>query len=289
MRIRDIEIGYDQQVFVVAEIGINHNGDVEIAKQLINGAVNSGCNAVKFQKRTVDIVYTSEELARPRESPFGTTNGDLKRGLEFGKKEYDRIDEYCRSLNMTWYASPWDEQSVDFLEQYDPPCYKIASACNRDRELLTYIKSKNRPIIVSLGMTCEADEKTIIDFIGEEDLVVLHCTSTYPAKDDELNLCNIKRLITRYPKAIIGYSGHEIGVYSSLVAATLGACVIERHLTLDRAMWGSDQAASLEVIGMVRLVKELRSLSLYIGNGSKGVLESEKPIEAKLRRKVTLA
>jgi N-acetylneuraminate synthase len=288
MNIGTKQICYNFRPFFIAEIGINHNGDIEIAKELIKGAVEAGCDAVKFQKRTIDIVYSQAELAKPRESPFGLTNGDLKRALEFGKKEYDQIDEYCKTLGIIWFASPWDEQSVDFLEQYDPPCYKIASACNKDRELMAYIKSKKRPIIVSLGMTDESDEKKIVDFFGEGNLIILHCTSTYPSKDHELNLANIKRLISEYPKAFVGYSGHEIGVYSSLVAATLGACVIERHITLDRAMWGSDQAASLELAGLSRLIKELRSLPLYVGNNFRVVLESEKPIEAKLRRKTTL-
>ena len=282
-------IGYDQPVFVVAEIGINHNGDLNIAKQLIDGAKAAGCDAVKFQKRTIEVVYTLEELARLRENPFGSTNGDLKRGLEFGKKEYDEIDRYCKSSGIMWFASPWDEQSVDFLERYDPPCYKIASACNKDKELMARIKAMGRPIIVSMGMTDDLGIECIVDFLGEKNLVILHCVSTYPAKDNELHLANIPQLIGKYPKALVGYSGHEVGVYSSLVAAALGACVIERHITLGRAMWGSDQAASLEMIGLHKLVKELKSLKRdYLGQSIKVVLDSEKQIETKLRRKKTL-
>ena len=282
-------IGYDQPVFVVAEIGINHNGDLNIAKQLIDGAKAAGCDAVKFQKRTIEVVYTLEELARLRENPFGSTNGDLKRGLEFGKKEYDEIDRYCKSSGIMWFASPWDEQSVDFLERYDPPCYKIASACNKDKELMARIKAMGRPIIVSMGMTDDLGIECIVDFLGEKNLVILHCVSTYPAKDNELHLANIPRLIGKYPNALVGYSGHEVGVYSSLVAAALGACVIERHITLGRAMWGSDQAASLEMIGLHKLVKELKSLKRdYLGQSIKVVLDSEKQIETKLRRKKTL-
>lgn len=281
-------IGEGCPVFVIGEIGINHNGDLNIAKQLIDGALVAGCDAVKFQKRTVDVVYTAAELAKPRENPFGPTNGDLKRGLEFGKKEYDEINRYCRERGILWFASPWDEESVDFLAQYNPPCYKVASACNMDRGLLERIKSKKRPVIVSVGMTSEEDVQKIVEFLGEENLVLLHCVATYPAKDQELNLKNIPAFIKKFPRAFVGYSGHEVGLYATLVAASLGACVVERHITLDRAMWGSDQAASIEIGGLVKLVKELRLLDKYLGQDVKVVLDSEKPVEAKLRRKRTL-
>lgn len=282
------EVGYNYNPFFIAEIGINHNGDLDIAKRLIDEAVIAGCDAVKFQKRTIDVVYTFEELARPRENPFGSLNGDLKRGLEFRKEEYDEIDRYCKEKGILWFASPWDKQSVDFLEQYNPPCYKIASACNQDRELLAYIKSKGRPIMVSLGMTDSKTSEKIVDFLGEKNLIILHCTSTYPSKDVELHLSNIPRMIRKYPDALIGYSGHEVGVYSSLIAATLGACVVERHVTLDRSMWGSDQAASLEVVGLRKLLRELKTLKSYLGDSEKQILESEKSIDLKLRRKRTL-
>lgn len=288
IKIGDRIIGYDQDPFVIAEIGINHNGDIEVAKQMIEAAAKLGCDAVKFQKRTVDVVYSPEDLVRPRENPFGPTSGDLKRGLEFRKKEYDIIDKLCKKKGILWFASPWDEQSVDFLEQYNPPCYKIASACNLDKGLLSYIKSKGRPIIVSSGMTDEIEVEKVVGFLGEKGLVLMHCTSTYPCSDLELHLRNIPRLINKYPKAFIGYSGHEVGVYSSLVAAALGACVIERHITLDRSMWGSDQAASLEVEGFHRLIKELKSLPSYLGKNEKRVLESEQPVAIKLRRVDTL-
>lgn len=288
MQLGNKTIGYDQTPFVIAEIGINHNGDIELAKKLIDTAIESGVDAVKFQKRTIDIVYTPEELARERKNPFGPTNGDLKRGLEFDKTRYDEIDRYCKEKGILWFASPWDEASVDFLEQYNPPIYKIASACNQDKELLSHIKSKGRPIIVSTGMTDEATIDRIVNFLGEENLIILHCTATYPAPISELNLSNIPQLIKKYPKSLIGYSGHEVGVFSSLVAATLGACVIERHITLDRTMWGSDHAASLEPMGFQKLITELRDLKTYLGNDRKIVLETEKPIEAKLRRKRTL-
>jgi len=281
-------VGPGQPCFVTAEIGINHNGSLELAKKLIDTAVIAKCDAVKFQKRTVDVVYTPEELAKPRENTFGPTNGDLKRGLEFGQTEYEEIDRYCKEKGVLWFASPWDEASVDFLEQYDPPCYKIASACNGDRDLMEYIKSKNRQIIVSIGMTNDAMVDRIVELLGEEGLIIMHCTATYPSKDSELHLANIPRLINKYPKAVIGYSGHEVGVYSTLVAAALGACVIERHISIDRTMWGSDQAASLETTGLHRLMKELNVLTDYRGKDVKVILESEKPIAAKLRRLKTL-
>jgi len=289
VKIRNKLVGYDQPVFVVAEIGINHNGSVETAKQLIDMAVMAGCDAVKFQKRTVDVVYTPEELAKPRDNPFGPTNGDLKRGLEFGKKEYDEVNRYCKEKGVLWFASPWDEASVDFLEQYNPPCYKIASACNLDKDLMAYVKSKGKPVIVSIGMCDEGRVERIVNFFGEDGLIVLHCTANYPAKDSQLHLANIPRLIKKYPKALIGYSGHEVGAFSSLVAGALGACVIERHVTFDRTLWGTDQVASLELVGLHKLVKELRSLTRdYLGDPVKTILESEKPVEAKLRRKATL-
>lgn len=281
-------IGYEEPPFFIAEVGINHNGSLETAKKLIDMAALAGCDAVKFQKRTIDVVYTPEELAKPRESVFGNTNGDLKRGLEFGKQEYDEIDRYCKEKGIIWFASPWDEQSVDFLEQYNPPFYKIASACNCDKGLLECIKSKGRPIMVSFGMTEEPVMEKVVELLGEENFVILHCNSTYPSKDSELDLNNIPRLIQKYPKSFIGYSGHEPGLYSTLAAACLGACVIERHITLDRAMWGSDQAASVEGVGLMKLVRDIKSIPVWRGEKHKRVFESEKPIAQKLRRKNTI-
>ena len=275
-------------LFVIGEIGINHNGSLEIAKKLIDAAHSVGADAVKFQKRTVDVVYSPEELARERDNPFGKTNGDLKRGLEFGKKEYDEIDRYSKEKGILWSASPWDEGSVDFLEQYDPPFYKIASASATDKDLITYIKSKGRPVIVSTGMMDDAMIDSVVKILGEDGLVIMHCTATYPAKNTELHIRNIPRLIKKYPKAHIGYSGHEVGVWSTLVAASLGACVLERHITLDRAMWGSDQAASLEVPGFEHLIKQIRILPEVFGEDKKVILESEAPIAKKLRRKNTI-
>ncbi len=276
-------IGPGQPCFVIAEIGINHNGDLGVAKKLIDAAVNCGCDAVKFQKRTVDVVYTKEELARPRENPFGQTNGDLKRGLEFGEKQYKEIDRYCKEKNILWTASCWDEGSVDFLQQFTPPFSKIASACLTDDELLTYQRKTGRPIILSTGMSTLAQIDHAIEVLGKENLVVLHCTSTYPSKLEELNLNVIPVLAARYGIPI-GYSGHEVGLSPSFAAAVLGACVVERHITLDRAMWGSDQAASIEPQGFERLVRDIRVWETVKGDGVKMVYDSEKPIIEKLRR-----
>ena len=276
-------VGEGEQPFIVAEIGINHNGDINIAKKLIDMAVFAGCDAVKFQKRTIELVYTPEELSKERESPFGATNGDLKRGLEFGKKEYKEIGRYCKQRGIMWFASPWDVKSVDFLEKFNVLCYKIASACLTDDELLKYVKSKGRPIILSTGMSTIEQIKHAVEILGEDNLVLLHCTSTYPSVDGELNLKVIPWMKENF-NCPIGYSGHEVGVYSSLVAVVLGACAVERHITLDRAMWGSDQAASLEPNGLNRLVRDIRLVPVWLGDGKKRVFESEIPILQKLRR-----
>ena len=253
VRIAEREIGPDHPTFVVAEIGINHNGSLQTAKQLIDAAVSAGCDAVKFQKRSVEVVYTSEELARPRESPFGATNGDLKRGLEFGVDQYAEIDRYCADKNIMWFASCWDEASVDVIEQFKPACYKIASASLTDDGLLRHHRSTGRPLIASTGMSTLEQIDHSVEVLGQRDLVLLHTTSTYPSEVAELNLRAIPRLVERYGIPI-GYSGHEVGLYTTLAAVVLGACVVERHITLDRAMWGSDQAASVEPQGFGRLV-----------------------------------
>lgn len=285
VQIGDRLVGEGQPCAVIAEIGINHNGLLEHARRLISAAVLAGCDAVKFQKRTVDVVYSPEELSRPRESPFGTTNGDLKRGLEFGHEEYQVIDEYCKSHNIFWFASCWDEASVDFIEAFDPPCYKIASASLTDDNLLRYHRQFDRPIILSTGMSTLEEIDHAVDVLGTQDLILMHCTSTYPAKVEELNLLAIPRLQERYGVPV-GYSGHEVGLSTSLAAAVLGACMIERHITLDRAMWGSDQAASVEPHGFARLVRDIHTNEAAMGDGIKRVYDSEMPIKEKLRRKV---
>jgi N-acetylneuraminate synthase len=276
-------VGARNPCYVIAEIGINHNGDLDIAKQLIDVAVTAGADAVKFQKRTVDVVYTPEELARPRENPFGPTNGDLKRGLEFGEDDYAEIDAYCADKNIAWFASCWDEASVDFIDQFKPPCYKIASASLTDDDLLAHTRSKGKPIILSTGMSSLEQIDHAVQVLGKHALIILHSSSTYPAHYEELNLRVIPVLAHQFAVPV-GYSGHETGIPSSVAAVALGACMVERHLTLDRALWGSDHAASLEPNGLTRLVRDIRLVETAMGDGVKRVLEREKPIIEKLRR-----
>ncbi len=283
VRIGNFHVGEGEPCFIIGEIGINHNGDLQLAKKLISVAAASGCDAVKFQKRTVEVVYTPEELARPRESPFGTTNGDLKKGLEFGCDQYAEIDRFCRSLGIMWFASCWDQGSVDFIEAFDPSCYKIASACLTDDHLLRHYRSKGRPILMSTGMSTIEQIDHAVEILGRENLILLHCTSTYPSKIEELNLRVIPHLIDRYDVPV-GYSGHEVGLYTTLAAVVLGACVVERHITLDRAMWGSDQAASVEPQGISRLVKDIHAVEIAVGDGNKRVYDSEIAVMRKLRR-----
>ncbi len=277
------QVGHNHPCFIVAEIGINHNGDLDVAKRLIAAAVDAGCDAVKFQKRTVEAVYTPEELACPRENPFGPTNGDLKRGLEFGEAEFREIDAYCRARAIPWFASCWDEASVDFMEQIDPPCYKIASASLTNENLLRRHHRTGRPLILSTGMSTIDEIRRAVGILGQENLVLLHCTSTYPSEPEELNLQVIVTLGQELD-CPVGYSGHEVGLQTSLAAVVLGACLVERHITLDRAMWGSDQAASVEPQGFARLVRDIRVIELALGDGVKRVYESELPIRTKLRR-----
>jgi N-acetylneuraminate synthase len=283
IRIGDRIVGEDQPCFIIAEIGINHNGDIDLAKRLISVAVAAGCDAVKFQKRTIKVVYTQEELAKPRENPFGPTNGDLKYGLEFEQEEYEEIDAFCKSVKMCWLASPWDEGSVDFLEQFHLPVYKIASASLTDDNLLRYIRNTGKPIILSTGMSTYAEIDQAVDVLGKQNLILMHATSTYPANYNELNLRAIPTMAARYGVPI-GYSGHETGIPTSVCAAVLGACSVERHITLDRAGWGSDQAASLEPNGITRLVRDIRLWEQSKGDGIKQVYEREFPIIKKLRR-----
>lgn len=283
LRLGDRLVGDGQPCMVIAEIGINHNGDIELAKKLVDVAYLAGCGAVKFQKRTVDVVYTPEELAKPRESPFGETNGDLKRGLEFGQTEYAQIDEYCRSKGMPWTASCWDAASVDFIDQFAPPFYKIASACLTDDELLRHTRSKGKPAVLSTGMSSLEQIDHAVEVLGTQDLVLLHCCAAYPANYADLNLRVMSALRDRY-QVPVGYSGHETGLPSSVAAAALGACIVERHITTDRALWGSDHAASLEPNGIMRLVRDIRLVEEAMGDSSKRVLPVEVPIMEKLRR-----
>ena len=283
VRIGNKIVGDGQPCFIIGEIGINHNGNVDIAKKLIDIAVFTGCDAVKFQKRTVDIVYTQEELAMPRPNPFGETNGDLKRGLEFGYDEYKIIDDYCKEKNIIWFASCWDEDSVDFIDEFDPPCYKISSASLTDDELLKYTKSKGKPILLSTGMSTQEEVDHALDILGN-DIILYHCTSTYPTDNSEINLNVILNYKARY-RFPVGYSGHEKGLMPSILAAAMGANSIERHITFDRTTWGSDHAASLEPEGLYRMIRDIRQIPGVLGDGEKTVYDSEKSIIKKLRRK----
>lgn len=276
-------VGAGEPTLVIAEIGINHNGSLELALQMIAAAASAGCHAVKFQKRTVDRVYSAAELAQPRESPFGKTNGDLKRGLEFGHAEYEVIARACRTAGLLWFASCWDEASVDFIETFDPPCYKIASPSLTDHELLRRHRLTGRPLLVSTGMSTLDEIDAAVEVLGRGQLVLMHCTSTYPSRTAELNLRMIPRLAERF-EVPIGYSGHEVGLTTTVAAVVLGAAVVERHLTLDRAMWGSDQAASVEPQGFARLVKDVAAVRVALGDGVKRVYDSEQPALRKLRR-----
>jgi len=284
MKIGKHNIGKNNPVFIVAEIGINHNGDTKLAKELIAVAVDAGCDAVKFQKRTIEDVYTKEELDKPRESPWGTTNREQKEGLEFGFEEYKEINKYCKEKNILWFASAWDEKSLDFLEQFDLPCHKIASAMLTDDEFLKKVRATGKPVILSTGMSTMEQIEHAVDVLGKEKLAILHCTSTYPSKLEELNLSVIKVLENTF-NVPVGYSGHEAGITPTVAAVVLGACIIERHITLDRSMYGSDQSASVEPHGIRRLVRDVREVPVILGDGKKKIYDSEKPIIEKLRKK----
>lgn len=277
-------VGDTQPVYIVAEIGLNHNGSVDIAKQLIDAAVLAGCDAVKFQKRTPEVCVPPEQRDVLRETPWGLiTYLQYRYKVELGKDDYAEIDRHCRARSITWFASCWDEASVDLVEQFNPACFKVASASLTDDNLLRHYRKTGKPIIASTGMSTIDQIDHAVEVLGRQDLVLLHATSTYPSKLEELNLRVIPRLIERYGVPI-GYSGHEVGLYTTLAAVVLGACVIERHITLDRAMWGSDQAASVEPQGFARLVKDIRAVEAGLGDGVKRVYESEIPVMRKLRR-----
>ncbi len=278
-------VGDGHPTYIVAELGINHNGDIEIAKAMIDAAVHARVDAVKFQKRTPEICTPPEQQKQMRETPWGyITYLEYRYKVEFGLEEYREIDRYCKEKGIPWFASVWDEPSVDFMEQFDIPAYKIPSAALTDHALLRYLRRTGRPIILSTGMSTMDQIRRAVDVLGTENLILTHCTSTYPCDPEELNLRMIQTLRNEFPDVPIGYSGHEVGLVTSVVAVALGACLVERHLTLDRAMWGSDQAASVEPGGFERLVKYIRVTEAALGDGIKRVYESEKPSLRKLRR-----
>ena len=278
-------IGDGHPTFIIAEIGINHNGDLGVAKRLIDVAVMAGCDAVKFQKRTPEKAVPPEYQNVMRETPWGIISYlEYRRKVEFGFDEYNEIDRYCQDKGILWFASCWDEDSVDFIEQFSPPCYKIASASLTDIRLLNKIRSKGRPIILSTGMSTFEEIEQGVSTLGTENLAIAHSTSTYPCPPGELNLRMIKTLQKHF-NCPVGYSGHEVGLQTTLAAITLGAAFVERHITLDRAMWGSDQAASVEPWGLMRLVRDIRVIEQAMGDGVKQVYPSEMSARQKLRRK----
>ena len=272
-------------VFITAEIGINHNGDIENAKKLIEMSKDAGCNAVKFQKRTIDKVYTKEQLDSARESPWGTTTREQKEGLEFTKKEYDVINEHCLNNNIEWYASSWDIDSQIFLRQYELKHNKVASAMLTNKKLLQVIAEEHKPTFISTGMSTLDEIRTAVQIFRANNcnFELQHSNSSYPMKDMEANLLCIQTLNKEF-KCNVGYSGHESSGYLICICAVvLGAASIERHVTLDRTMYGSDQAASLEPKGLERLVRDVRNIEKVLGDGKKRVWDSEIPIMKKLR------
>lgn len=275
-----------EKVFVIAEIGINHNGDIKIAKELIDGAVQAECDAVKFQKRTIDLVYSKEYLESPRQSPWGKTQREQKEALEFSRKEYDEIDRYCSEKGIEWFASAWDIESQKFLRQYDLEHNKIASTMLTSEELLKEVASEKKYTFISTGMSTLEEIDFAVDLFKKYNcsFEIMHCNSTYPMRNEDANLKMIQTLKERY-NCRIGYSGHEVGRIVTTSAAALGATSIERHITLDRTMYGSDQAASIEIPELCRLVTDIRTIEKSLGTGEKILTEAEKEVRKKLRGK----
>ena len=282
------EIGNGRPVFIVAEIGLNHNGDIDIAKKLIDVAVLSGCDAVKFQKRTPELCVPEEYKNVKRETPWGVmTYLEYRKRVEFGSKEYNQVDAYCREKGIIWFASPWDLPSIEFLKDYALPVYKVPSALLTHKEYLLKLKNIGSPIMLSSGMSDVELVKKAVSFIGEDNIILMHATSTYPAKTEEINL----RVLQTYMKMFscpIGYSGHEVGLQITLAAVAIGANAIERHITLDRSMWGSDQASSVEPIGLMKLVRDIRIIENALGDGVKRILPSEEEVMKRLRKIASL-
>jgi N-acetylneuraminate synthase len=284
IKIGQRSVGEGWPVYVIAEIGLNHNGSVDLAKQLIDGAVAAGADAVKFQKRTPELCTPRDQWSVERDTPWGRlTYIEYRRRIEFGAREYEQIDAHCRARGIAWFASPWDQPSVEFLQAFDPPCYKVASASVTDLALLRKIRATGKPVIMSTGMSSIEEVERAVETLGTRDLLIAHATSTYPCPPELLNLRMLHTLAEKYPMCPIGYSGHETGLSPTWAAVAMGATFVERHITLDRAMWGSDQAASVEVQGFHRLVANIRDIELALGDGIKRVYESELPARRKLR------
>lgn len=284
LRIGKRLVGNGHPAYIVGEIGINHNGDIEVAKQLIDLAKWAGADAVKFQKRTPELAVPADQRDKMRETPWGyITYLEYRYKVEFNEAQYREIAAYCKTKGMDWFVSVWDEGSVDFMESFDTPCYKVPSASLTDHNLLKYIRKTGRPIILSTGMSTMDQIKAAVSVVGIDNLILTHATSTYPCDPEELNLRMISTLQNTFP-CPVGYSGHEVGLVTSAVAVAMGACMVERHITVDRAMWGSDQAASVEPQGLHALVKYIRVTEQSLGDGQKRVYDSEQPSLKKLRR-----
>jgi N-acetylneuraminate synthase len=278
-------LGEGHPVFIIAEIGINHNGSVDITKKLIEGAKNAGCDAVKFQKRTPEVCVPKEQWYVERDTPWGRmTYIDYRYKVEFGEAEYAEIDKFCKKHNIEWFASCWDIPAVDFIEQFNPPLYKTASASLTNDELLLRHKNLNKPVMISTGMSTMDEIVSAVKLFGLDNLMIAHATSTYPCKNEELNLKMILTLKNLYPETVIGYSGHETGLAPTWAAVAIGADFVERHITLDRAMWGTDQAASVEISGFNRLIRNIRDIETALGDGIKKVYDSELGARRKLRK-----
>lgn len=279
------KVGAGEAVYVVAEIGINHNGSLDVARKLIDGAALAGCDAVKFQKRTPELCVPRDQWNVERDTPWGRmTYIDYRRRVEFGDDDYHEIDKHCRARGIAWFASCWDEASVDFMERFAPPCYKAASASLTDHALLAAMRATGRPLMLSTGMSTLTEIVAAVDAVGQEGLLLAHSMSAYPCPVDALNLNMIHTLAAMFPGCPIGYSGHETGLATTWAAVALGATFIERHITLDRAMWGTDQAASVEIPGLMRLVSNIRDIERALGDGVKRVHPLEVPMAKKLRR-----
>jgi len=272
-------------VFIISEIGINHNGDMNLVKKLIDASVDAGANAVKFQKRTLEKVYTKEELDQERESPWGSTNREQKRGLELTKEDYEQLNAYCKDKGIYWFASAWDLESQIFLSQFDCKYNKVASARITHKEILELIASEGKHTFISTGMAPYEEIKAAVDIFKSRNcsFELMHCVSTYPAKPENLNLRCIQTLMEKF-NCNVGYSGHETGLGPSLAAVVLGATSLERHITLDRSMYGSDQSASIEPHGFKNLISTIRAVENAMGDGIKKVLDEENEIAKKLKR-----
>ncbi|OGU76327.1 MAG: N-acetylneuraminate synthase [Ignavibacteria bacterium RBG_16_34_14] len=282
-------IGDGEPVFIIAEIGINHNGSVDIAKKMIEGALYAGCNAIKFQKRTPEICVPRDQWDIERDTPWGRMAYiDYRNKMEFSKEEFATLVRFCNEKGILWFSSCWDEESVDFIEKFDPVLYKTASACLTDSDLLLRHRALNKPVLMSTGMSTNEEIESAVEILGTDKLLIAHSTSSYPCPVEELNLKMITTLKENYPNTPIGYSGHEVGLAPTWAAVAMGASFVERHITLDRAMWGTDQAASVEIMGMARLVSNIRDIEKALGDGIKKVYNSELKNLQKLRRVKTL-